>query len=208
MPKLNTLLGLRNPVVLASASPRRKLLLENIGLHFSVFHTSVKEDAPKPEQSPAEYVKQLAIEKCKAALPHIIQESVVIAADTVVYHDSKILGKPETQHQAKEMLEKLSGSMHEVFTGFCVCNMANDKTITDYARTEVHFRDLSDEEIYGYVSTGAPMDKAGAYGIQEDMGSVFVSHIVGDYFNVVGLPINMVYLALQDISMGIVTNTR
>jgi septum formation protein len=202
MAKLNTLLGLRNPVVLASASPRRKQLLENIGLQFSVFHTSVDEAPPAPGQSPSDYVMELAVQKCKAALPHIVQDSVVIAADTVVYYNEKILGKPESQHDAKDMLEMLSGDMHEVFTGYCICNMANERNHTGFSRTEVHFRKLSAEEIYGYVSTGSPMDKAGSYGIQEDMGSVFVSHIVGDYFNVVGLPINKVYQALRQVSVG------
>jgi len=200
MPKLNTILGLERTVVLASASPRRQELLENIGLHFDTFHPSLDEPLPMQDEQPEDYVVRLAAEKCKAVVGHLIQDSIVISADTVVCFDGNILGKPKNEQDAIRMLRTLSGNMHTVYTGFSVLDMATNRSIEDYSATNVYFEQLLEHEIQGYVATGLPLDKAGAYGIQGDLGSVFVSRIEGDYFNVVGLPLNKVYRALQKFS--------
>ena len=116
-----------------------------------------------------------------------IKDGIVISADTIVYFDKRILGKPENEPGAKKMLEMLSGNVHEVYTGICVTDGTSGKSISDFEVTKVKFRTLTEEEIDRYIATGEPMDKAGSYGIQ-GKGCLFVEKIDGDYLNVVGLP--------------------
>ena len=117
------------------------------------------------------------------------KNSIIISADTVVTLDGKILGKPKDEKSAYEMLKNLSGRGHEVYTGYCVMRIADGKVVCNSVKTRVHFKELDDEKINSYISSGEPMDKAGAYGIQ-GKGALLISRIDGDYFNVVGLPVS------------------
>lgn len=174
-------------LVLASASPRRREILENAGLRFIVRPANVVEEALAGE-SPVDYVLRLAREKAGAV--SAAGEEVILAADTVVVVDGHILEKPADAEDARRMLRLLAGREHEVITGTCLKHPAG--AIADYARTRVHFLSLADEEIAAYVATGEPLDKAGAYAIQ-GRASRFIDRIEGCYFNVVGLPIALVY---------------
>lgn len=182
-------------IILASASPRRQELLQQIGLDFEVIPSNVDESVDMAE-SPEQMVKQLAYSKAKDVSLKISQPGIVIGADTIVIHDKNILGKPKDEMEAYTMLKKLSGDIHTVFTGFSIINTCTGKTVTGYERTLVKFREIHDEDIRKYINTREPMDKAGAYGIQKK-GSLLVERIEGDYFNVVGLPIAKIAWILQ-----------
>jgi septum formation protein len=176
-------------IILASASPRRQELLGVMGLSFRVLPSEFDESTVT-SWPPEEHVIQSAAGKA-ADVAARIPNGIIIGADTVVVVDGHILGKPAGPDDARRMLKMLSGRSHYVYTGICVIRRAGDQTdqlLTDYVPTEVRFGPLTDEIIDAYVATGEPLDKAGAYGIQE-RGSVLVERIAGDYFNVVGLPI-------------------
>lgn len=174
-------------IILASGSPRRKELLETAGLDFEIIVADIEEKIPDGA-TPQEAVKALALQKAQA-VANSHRESIVIGADTVVVCDGKILGKPKDEKDAFNMLRMLSGRSHTVCTGVALIKGDKIKNFCD--ETEVEFHTLSDKEIEAYVSTGEPMDKAGAYGIQ-GKGCVLVKRINGDYFNVVGLPVSRV----------------
>jgi septum formation protein len=185
------------PLILASTSPRRKKLLAQLNLKFEVLPVEIDEKRNGLE-SPLKMVRRLASEKLKAAR-NLSKGSIIITADTIVVLNGEILGKPRNNSEAKKMLRKLSGKTHTVYTGYTIHNSIIDKTVTDYEKTLVTFRELSDKEIENYVKTGSPMDKAGAYGIQDDFGAVFVKKINGDFYNVMGLPIAGVYMNLLKV---------
>lgn len=172
-------------LILASGSPRRRELLTQMGLTFEVKPVDADESLT-PGISPQEQVKLLSLKKARAAAEQFGPEPVILTADTVVVLDDTILGKPRDEEDAKKMLHALSGRHHLVLTGVTVTQ--GDRFETDCASTEVHFRNLSEAEIDAYIATKEPNDKAGAYGIQ-GLGGLFVEKLVGDYFNVVGLPI-------------------
>ena len=172
-------------IILASASPRRRELLSALGLQFEV-RPAQGEEHPEPGLSGGETAKRLSRAKCLEIAANAGEDAVVIAADTVVCLDDQILGKPADAADAARMLRALSGRDHRVFTGVTVSR--GDRVLSDYEETAVHFRPLSEREIGAYVAPGAPLDKAGAYGIQ-GRASLFVRGIEGDYFNVVGLPL-------------------
>lgn len=178
-------------LILASQSPRRQELLKYITTEFEVKVSDVDESLPEGI-SPKEAV--LYLSRIKAE-PFKNENDIIIGADTVVAIDNIILGKPRDKEDAKTMLKLLSGKSHSVFTGVSV--IGNNKTESFAVETKVKFFDLSDEEIEEYISTGEPMDKAGAYGIQ-GFGSLLVEGIDGDYFNVVGLPISKLNRVLKD----------
>ncbi len=184
-------------IYLASKSPRRKKLLKQIGVKFSSFSVEINE-SPKPKETPVKMVKRLALEKLTTALK-IKNDGIIIAADTIVVLNNRIIGKPSNEKEAINILKSLSGKKHYVYTGYAVHNAINNKQIIDYRKTAVTFRSLSDDEIKNYVATGSPLDKAGAYGIQDDYGAVFVKNINGCYYNVVGLPLVDVFLAIQEV---------
>jgi septum formation protein len=184
-------------IYLASKSPRRKKLLEQINLKFEVFSVDTPELFIKNER-PSDTVKRIANEKLDAA-KEIVKEGIIITADTIVVINGKILGKPTDKKNAVKLLNILSGKRHIVYTGYSVYNSLSRKVISDYEKTYVTFRKLSKNEIMDYVETGSPMDKAGAYGIQDDYGAVFITKINGCYYNVVGLPLTKVYQALLRI---------
>ncbi|MHB8580750.1 MAG: Maf family protein [Ignavibacteriaceae bacterium] len=185
------------PIYLASKSPRRKRLLKQLNLKFEIVNADIKENILKHEL-PERTVKRLALEKLFAA-KSLVKKGIIIAADTIVVIDGKIIGKPLDAKDAEKILKKLSGRTHIVYTGFTLHNTDTKKTITGFERTKVTFRKLTAHEIIDYISTGSPMDKAGAYGIQDDFGAVFVRKICGDYNNVVGLPLTKLYQALQKV---------
>ncbi len=172
-------------LILASSSPRRKQLLENLQLTFQVMSSEVDESFD-PVLTPEEIVMELAGRKAMAVF-EANPSSFVIGADTIVVAQDHVLGKPKDKQEAFEMLKKLSGKQHDVFTGVSI--MSPHVSSRFYEKTEVVFWELTDEEIEVYVQTGEPLDKAGAYGIQE-FGSMLVKKIHGDYFAVVGLPVS------------------
>jgi len=183
--------------ILASQSPRRKLLLKLLGLNFKVFHPQIEEN--HRGEKPLIYAKKLAQEKAEAANQKF-KNKIIIAADTIVVIDNHILEKPRSESDARRMLKTLSGRTHVVYTAICAINQLNGKKITDYEKTFVTFRKLTSVEIDEYIKTGSCMDKAGAYGIQDDLGAVFVSKVNGCYYNVVGLPLQKLYLILNSIT--------
>jgi len=188
-------------IILASASPRRKellgSLLRNFGLSFEVIPAKIDEVLPKVSKNPARLVCGLS--KHKADYIASRHDGVVIGADTIVVINNNVLGKPASKSEAKKMLNILSGNYHFVYTGLTISNIKQNKYYTAFERTKVIFRKLTGKEIEFYINTGSPFDKAGAYGIQDDFGSTFVSSINGDFFNVVGLPIVKTYLGLKRI---------
>lgn len=185
--------------ILASASPRRRELLEQIGLKFRIFVTNADESKIDKNLPVNLYVEELAMAKAAAAAKVLNNEkdAIIIAADTVVYFNNKIMGKPKDEKEAFDMIESLSGNMHEVFTGICVMRISDGFSTAGCERTEVYFNELSPEKIQRYIDTGEPMDKAGAYGIQ-GVGALLVEKIIGDYFNVVGLPLSKLSKILEN----------
>lgn len=175
--------------ILASGSPRRKEILENISLEFEIMADESDEIMIEGEK-PYDTVKRLSMQKAKNIASRVEAEenTIVIGADTVVSIDEKILGKPKDEREAKDMLLTLSGRINTVYTGLAVLETQSGKAVSEFVSTGVKFRSLSEKEIENYIKSGEPMDKAGAYGIQK-IGGLFVESINGDYFNVVGLPL-------------------
>ena len=184
-------------ICLASKSPRRKKLLEQINLHPEILHCHFEEDFDSRKKV-STIAKSLALQKMEVAKKEN-KKGLLITADTIVVIDGKILGKPNSVKQAVAMLKSLSGRKHFVYTGFCVFNSMTGKLINDYEKTGVTFRKLKESEIKEYVAGGSPMDKAGAYGIQDDYGAIFIEKINGCYYNVVGLPLTKVYQAILKV---------
>jgi len=189
----------RLPIYLASKSPRRRHLLTQIGIKFKWFEVNLTEEIMDGEH-PIKTVKRLAMEKLNAAKKKV-KKGIIITADTIVVLDKEVIGKPKSKKNAAEILRKLSGRTHYVYTGFAVYNSVSGKTIVKYRRSSVTFRELDEKEIKDYINGGSPMDKAGAYGIQDDFGAVFVKKITGCYYNVVGLPISDLYETLKAVSI-------
>lgn len=173
-------------IILASASPRRIELLRQFKIAFETIPSHIDETVRETE-SPSQIVMGLAYEKA-LEIAKLYPNHLIIASDTIVYHQ-KVMGKPGSYDDAKEMLMHLSGCTHSVFTGIALIHLASSTKIIDFEKTEVTFRDLSDREIVAYLETKEPFDKAGAYGIQ-GYGALLVSHITGDYYNVMGLPLS------------------
>lgn len=185
------------PLYLASKSPRRKKLLEQLNLKFESFNVELNEEILDGEH-PVKTVKRLSSQKMDLARCEV-KRGIIITADTIVVLGREIIGKPKNKKDAERILKKLSGKTHLVYTGYAIYNTSKKKLITDYEKTRVTFRKLDDREIRDYIKTGSPMDKAGAYGIQDDFGAVFVRKIEGCYYNVVGLPLTKVYDSLKKV---------
>ena len=178
-------------LVLASRSPRRAEILRSVGWPFEVVIAGVDETATEQE-SPDAYVRRLSLAKAKAVAA-TLAEGLVLGADTTVVIDDQILGQPIDNDDARRMLKLLSGRWHEVLTAVALVRAENQsEPVVGIETTRVRFAELTDAEIEWYVSTGEPLDKAGAYGIQKQ-ASLFIEEIQGDYFNVMGLPIRLVY---------------
>lgn len=190
------------PFILASASPRRRVLLERLGVPFDVLVSEAEEVAP--DSDPASIVRALAALKASdVAGKH--PDALVLGADTIVYHENTVLGKPADPEEARTMLRRLSAAVHIVYTGIALQHQASGRSVTAAEATRVTFAPLSSEEIDRYVASGSPLDKAGAYGIQDDHGALFVSKIEGDYYTVVGLPLHRLYETLKQHFADLIT---
>ena len=185
-------------IILASQSPRRKELLSKIVNEFEIVVSDFDESSVEFNGDIELYVKELAMCKAKTVAQNIKKQAIVISADTIVVLENKILGKPKDKKDAECMLNALSGNNHRVYTGLCVLDTINNKMIQEAVFTDVKFSKLTNKEIQEYIDTGSPMDKAGAYGIQ-DFGAVFVEKIEGCYYNVMGLPLNVLYNVLKTL---------
>ena len=184
-------------LILASASPRRKELLGKIGLEFAIIPAKGEEVVTK--NLPWEVVEELSLQKAKEIADMQMEECIVIGSDTIVAKGEKIMGKPKDEADAYQMLSEIAGDVHQVYTGVTLIRTGKEpKVITFVEKTDVHLYPMSDEEIYAYIATKDPMDKAGAYGIQGDF-AIHVKGIEGDYYNVVGLPIGKVYQELKQL---------
>ena len=174
-------------IILASASPRRKEILQNTNVKFEIISSSIEELTLEGE-SPCQMVMRLAFEKGMDIAPRK-KSDLVISADTIVVLDGIILGKPKDDIEARKMITSLSGRKHQVITGISLINLDSNKKVIDYVVSNVKFKHLSEQDINDYISTKESLDKAGAYGIQ-GYGALLVDEIYGDYFNIVGLPIS------------------
>ena len=186
-------------LVLASSSPRRKELLKQVGIPFEIMIPDV--DESNISGTPEQVVKKLSFKKACAVKNKLYDNDILIlAADTVVSLDGIILNKPSDVYDAFAMLSKLSGRVHEVYTGVCLMWTSSPHAKTFVEKTKVFFKSLSEAEINDYIDSGEPMDKAGAYGIQ-GKGALFVERIEGDYNNVVGLPVCAVHKIIEKMCM-------
>jgi len=179
-------------IILASNSPRRKELFKYIIDEFEV-HVSEVDESYDPNLKPAEIVTYLSKQKALAVSKRFPND-LIVGSDTIVYIDDEVLEKPRTKEEAYQMLKKLAGRTHKVYTGVTI--IYNNQIDSFHSETLVTFHDMSDEEIYDYIETKEPMDKAGAYGIQ-GYGAKFIKSITGDYFTVVGLPVSLLYQHLK-----------
>jgi len=184
-------------IILASGSPRRQEFFKGLGIDFEVRLKPVKEDYPERLRhfEISDYLAQLK------SLPfenELQPNDILITSDTIVWHNSKALGKPRTEQEAFDMLKSMSNQTHEVITSVCFKTIRSEKTIN--STTKVAFKEFTDDEIWYYVHHFNPMDKAGAYGIQEWIGQIGVKNIEGSYFNVMGLPVHLVYDTLIEFA--------
>jgi septum formation protein len=187
-------------IILASASPRRKELLEKIGLRFTVDPSGCAEDTAE-ELAPHELVRQISLDKAHAvAAKH--PDSIIIAADTIGVIGDKILGKPHTARAAAKMLRAIGGKAHLVITGFTILDTSTQKQITKTVDTTVYIKNLTATEIEAYVQTGEALDKAGAYAIQ-GKGALLVEKIEGDFYNVMGLPLSALAETLKSFGIDV-----
>ena len=192
-------------IILASNSPRRRALLAQAGIPFEAVAANINEDIEfNHEISPYDMVKIISTKKAMEVCARAEASAIIIAADTVVSIAGKVFGKPKSEAHAFEMLKLLQGKLHSVYTGVTVVAKSDSgielKTFVD--NTSVKIRELSDNEIWAYIKTGEPFDKAGAYAIQEK-GSLLVDGIEGDYFTVVGLPLVKLFLVLRDFGVNL-----
>ncbi len=183
-------------VILASGSPRRQEFFKDLGLDFEIRLKPVKENFPKHlrHSEISDYLAQLKSIPFESELK---ENDILITSDTIVWHKDKSLGKPKNEQDAFDMISYLSGETHEVITSVCFKTKTSQQMVN--AITRVTFKDLNDDEIWYYIKNYNPLDKAGAYGIQEWIGHIGVTKIEGSYFNVMGLPVHLVYKTLNDI---------
>lgn len=187
-------------LILASSSPRRAELMKQIGLNFEIKVSSVDE-ALLPGLSPPELVERLAESKA-AAVARELNDGIVIGADTVVVWREQVMGKPLSEAEAFDMLSKLQGGVHEVFTGVALIDARSGKVLVSHEKTRVFFRAVEEEEISRYVASGEPFDKAGAYGVQ-GLAAIFIRRLEGCYTNVVGLPLARLSVMLKDFGFKV-----
>ena len=184
-------------VILASGSPRRRELMAGLGVNYEVrILPDVDESYPNTLQG-EEIPLYIAKEKADAYIPMMQPDELIITADTIVWLDGKVLGKPRDREDALQMLRTMSGRTHEVFTGVCITTTDWQRSFT--AQTEIRFATLSEDEIIYYVDNFKPMDKAGAYGVQEWIGFIGVENISGSYYNIMGLPVQKLYRELLKV---------
>lgn len=191
------MINLKYPLILASKSPRRQQLLREAGFEFTIQTARVEEVFPE-DMDVINVPTFLAREKAQGLL-QLSSKNIIISADTIVVQNNKIFGKPGSIGEAEDMLRLLSGKVHRVYTGVCIANQ--NKCTTFQEATDVYFKELRPTEIDYYVKHYAPMDKAGAYGIQEWIGLIGITKIRGSYLNVVGLPVAQVYNKLDELKL-------
>ena len=184
-------------IILASNSPRRKELLSGLGVNYEVKTLPDVDESYPDGLSGEEIAKHIARGKAEAYRSLIQADELVITADTIVWLDGTVMGKPKDEEEAKDMLMRLSGKTHQVITGVCLTTASTQKTFATV--TDVTFATLTDEEVDYYVTRYQPMDKAGSYGVQEWIGFVGVENLSGSYFNVMGLPIQRLYTELKKL---------
>jgi len=187
-------------IILASASPRRKELLEKTGLCFEVDAGNCRENLSS-ELEPHQLAVQISLEKAQSVAGKY-PDAVIIGADTFGVLDGRIIGKPGSVEDARAMLQSIGGKCHLVITGYSIIDTSCDKSVSGTVETKVYIKELTPEEIDAYVKTGEPLDKAGAYAIQ-GLGALFVEKIEGDYFNVVGLPVYALMNALKEFGIQV-----
>jgi septum formation protein len=185
-------------LVLASTSPRRKKLLESAGLAFECTASGYEEDMTLP-LAPMELAKFLSLGKARAVAAQYT-DAVVVGADTFVVDGAEVLGKPHTVERARKTLRQLSGRGHSIITGFSIIDTTTGREISKAVETTVHLKPLTEAEIDAYIATGEPLERAGAYAIQ-DLGGALIGEINGDYNNVVGLPLDAVLETLADFGI-------
>jgi septum formation protein len=192
-------------LVLASASPRRQELIAILGLPVQIIPSRVQEDT-SDHWSPSQIVEGLSKRKADAVKDKLSEStdfsSIVVGSDTIVVLNGKVMGKPRDASEAEQMLQELAGEVHEVYTGITCIRISDAKTVTSHRVTKVRMRNLSSTQISRYVSTGESMDMAGAYGIQ-GIGSLLIESIDGCYFNVVGLPLSLLAVILEQFDITI-----
>ncbi len=187
----------KHHIILASGSPRRHQFLKELGIPFIVDHKPVREEYPK-ELKGSEITEYLSQLKAKVYIRELEENDILITSDTIVWHKNEALGKPVTTSEASKMLQALSSNTHKVITSVTFTTFRSQKTISN--TTEVTFKELTRDEIDYYIQNFHPLDKAGAYGIQEWIGLIGITRIEGSYFNVVGLPTHLVYNSLLEIA--------
>ena len=192
---------MESKLILASASPRREELLKQMGLRFTIVPSKVNEEKYS-NLTPVEMVKELSLAKA-IEVGKLVEDTIVIAGDTVVLNKGEVLGKPDDKDEAESMLKKLSGDHHTVLSGVAVLSTYDNQTMVEYDQTKVFMRDITNNEIKEYVDTGEPMDKAGSYAIQ-GLGGIFVEKINGSYFTVMGLPIHKLQTMLKEFSVDVI----
>ncbi len=183
------------PFILASSSPRRRVLLSRLGIPFEVDPSQVDERHDQASE-PGTLVEALALEKAEDVTRRH-PDALVLGADTVVVLEDRILGKPVDDREAASMLRSLSGRTHQVYSGIALVHAPSGRRVAARSATDVTFASLADDEIASYVASGSPRDKAGAYGIQDDAGAWFIEGIRGDYHTVVGLPLRLLYSVVR-----------
>jgi len=195
-------------LILASSSPRRQELIRTLGQPVIVLVNGVDESVPQ-DWEPSRIVEELALRKADAVYVPLLtskeQDGIVVGSDTIVVRSGEVLGKPTDPEDAKRMLSLLQGSSHEVYSGVACLDLSTGNKVVRHRMTRVAMKPLTPEQIAGYVSTGEPMDKAGAYGIQ-GLGSTIVDSIEGDYFTVVGLPLSLLSEMLQELGLDILSS--
>jgi len=192
----------KKKIILASQSPRRKWLLEQIGLDFEIITSNFDENIEGKKFS-RKLIESLAYQKAKDVSERTENEALIIAADTVVILGSNILGKPKDEADAKNMLKQLSNRVHKVITAVAIIDKYEEKTLINSTISKVKFKKLTEREIEDYIKTGEPMDKAGSYGIQA-YGSLFVEKVDGCYNNIVGLPLNLLGEMLKSFGVYLI----
>src|SRR5262245_5912618 len=184
-------------IILASASPRRAEILRTVGWPFEALPVDIDESRRPSEEAP-NYVERVASEKAEAAA-RLASGTVIVGADTAVVIGDEILGKPRDDEDATRMLRLLRGRWHQVLTGIAIFDREASATCTTHEVTEVKFAEMNEDEVSWYVATGEPIDKAGAYAIQ-GQGARFIEEIKGDYFNVMGLPVSLLYRLVREVA--------
>ncbi|MFD0674365.1 Maf family protein [Cohnella sp. GCM10027633] len=191
-------------LILASGSPRRQELIRLLGLPFEVVPSNVDEDTPS-DWTPEQIVEGLSRRKAFSVQEQLAGQAppsaIIVGSDTIVVLDREVMGKPTDTEDAFRMLRALSGRVHEVYTGIACVRASDGESVISHRVTKVRMRELSDEQLSRYIASGEPMDKAGAYGIQE-LGALLVESIEGDFFNVVGLPVSLLAVMLETFGVS------